>query len=135
MDAHPDNFEPVVSAHSRLKLILAHAGLGAEARTVALAQRYPNVYADTSAWFDQRLTPTSWHNVNDPTLRKGQAYSLSDAADVFRAIGIDRVLFGTNYAIRFPAPTLESVRGMPLTAAEHEQIFRANYRTVFDDWS
>jgi uncharacterized protein len=135
MDAHPDNYEAAVSAHPRMKLILAHAGLGAEDRTAALTRTYDNVYVDTSAWFDQRLNPNSWHNLKDPRVADGQAYSLQDAADVFRSIGIDRVLFGTNYAIRFPQPTLDAVRGMPLTASEHEQIFRMNFRTVFDDWS
>jgi predicted TIM-barrel fold metal-dependent hydrolase len=58
---------------------------------------------------------------------------MQDAADFFRAVGIDRVLFGTNYAIRDPDATLAGVMAMPLTESERQQVFSENYRRVFDD--
>jgi predicted TIM-barrel fold metal-dependent hydrolase len=125
---HPEHFEPVLSAYPRLKLILAHAGVGAEESTIALCKSYANVYVDTSVWFGVRTDPDSPLNRRQHRV----AYSLADAAEYFRELGIDRVLFGTNYGIREPAPTLEAVMGMPLRDDERRRIFSENAREVFD---
>jgi predicted TIM-barrel fold metal-dependent hydrolase len=127
--AHPDNYEAVVRDYPGVKLIMAHAGLGAEERTIALAAKYPNVHVDTSAWFDVRPEPESWLNVKQGTA----GWTPADAAEFFRAVGVDRVLFGTNYAIRLPKATHDAFRALPLTEAEQQQIFAENYRRVFDD--
>jgi predicted TIM-barrel fold metal-dependent hydrolase len=126
--AHPSHFEAVASAYPRAKLVLAHAGMGAEAEVSALARRYPNVHVDTSSWFDQRLHP-SWLN-----RRQGrEPFTLGEAAEFLRSVGIDRVLFGTNWAI-FPLDgPLQAVLDMPLSDSERTRILSENYRRVFDD--
>src|SRR5215469_3655092 len=41
---HPSRFEEVVKAYPRLKLVLAHLGMGAEQYTIRLTNKYPNVF-------------------------------------------------------------------------------------------
>jgi predicted TIM-barrel fold metal-dependent hydrolase len=127
-DAHPDHYDAVASDYPRVRLILAHAGMGAEAAVTALVRRRPNVYVDTSSWFDQRLHP-SWLN-----RAEGRApFTLEQAADFFRGLGVDRVLFGTNWAI-FPLDRpLQAVLDMPLSRAERRQVLSENHRRVYDD--
>lgn len=127
--SHPDNFEPVARDYPGAKVILAHMGLGAEDRTIALTARYPNVFVDTSAWFNFMADPASWVHV-----QRGTSPPTGDeVAELLRAIGIDRVLFGTNYAIRDPAAPHEWIRSAPLTDGERQQIFSENYARVFAD--
>jgi predicted TIM-barrel fold metal-dependent hydrolase len=127
--SHPDNFEPVAAAYPRVKLILAHMGLGAEDRMIALASKYPNVFVDTSAWFEIAPDPESWLNKQ----RHAPPPTVDDALDLLRAIGVDRVLFGTNYAIRNVALPHEWMKSMGLTDHERSQIFSANHARVFDE--
>ena len=58
---------------------------------------------------DLRLDPASFLN------RGASAFTLADAAALFRRIGVDRVLFGTNYAISDPQQVLRHVSELPLT--------------------
>ena len=127
--SHPDNFEPVAKAYPRVKLVLAHMGLGAEDRMIALTSSYPNVFADTSAWFEVAPDPGSWLNKQ----RSVAPPTPADALDLLRAIGTDRVLFGTNYAIRNVSIPHRWIRDMALTDGERVQIYETNYARVFDD--
>jgi predicted TIM-barrel fold metal-dependent hydrolase len=127
--AHPDNFDPIAVRFPRAKLVLAHMGLGAEERTVALTSKHANVFVDTSAWFNVMVDPNSWLN-----LERGAVPPTPDeVARLLRRIGIDRVLFGTNYALRDPAVPHEWMHSLPLTTRERRQIFSENYSRVFDD--
>ena len=116
--AHPANFEDVLRSWPEAVVVLAHLGMGAEEEVVRLASRYPNLYADTSYWLG--------HIVDT------KRFSLSEAADLFRRIGIDRVLFGTNYPICDPAQFVEIIDEMPLTNDERRRIFGSNYRRLFE---
>ncbi len=118
--AYPANFEPVVKGYPKLQLIMAHVGMGAEEEAARLAARYPNLYVDTSYWLG--------------LVGKQGGYTLAGAADLFRRIGIDRVLFGTNYPICDPAEFVQVVNEMPLSEAERRQVFSENYRRVYADW-
>src|SRR5439155_24580385 len=83
--AQPANFELVLVAYPNCRVVLAHVGMGAEEEVARLANTYPNLYTDTSYWLGL---------VGQP----GQ-FTPAEAADLFRRIGVDRVLFGTNYPI------------------------------------
>ena len=97
---HPQFFAEVLKEFPRLKLIFAHLGMdpnfgkGADAVVVELAGKYENVYTDAS----QRLLDVGG----------GQTGKISaeDLVAHLRRIGIDRVLYGTNY------PTIEYRRYM-----------------------
>jgi len=114
---HPNRFEAVVRSYPRLKLVLAHLGMGAEQDTIRLTNKYPNVFTDTSL----RL-----HEV-------GQAggWSLKETAEMFRRIGVDRVLFGSNYPFVSQADYIGVMEKLPLSEDERRQIGAQNFDRVY----
>jgi predicted TIM-barrel fold metal-dependent hydrolase len=113
---HPRYFDAVLRAFPQVPVQLAHLGLGAEDEVARLTARHPNLYADTSARLHLLGRPGEW--------------SLSEAADWLRRIGIDRVLFGTNYPMHEPAEYLAVMRALPLSETEREQILHRNARRL-----
>ena len=109
---HPRFFEEVLAAWPGVDVQLAHLGLGAEAEVARLTARYPNLYADTSARLHEIGRPGGW--------------TLAEAAEWLRRIGIDRVVFGTNYPMHEPAEFIDAIREMPLREDERERILHAN---------
>lgn len=114
---HPSRFEEVVRSYPRLKLVLAHLGLGAEQDTIRLANKYPNVFTDTSLRLHEVGQPGGW--------------SLKETAEIFRRIGIDRVLFGTNYPFVGQAEYIDVMEEIPLTEDERRQVGCQNYDRVY----
>jgi hypothetical protein len=109
---HPRHFEAVLAAWPSVDVQLAHLGLGAEAEVARLAARYPNLYADTSARLHEIGRPGGW--------------SPAEAAEWLRRIGIDRVVFGTNYPMHEPAEFAHVIRELPLREEEREKVLHAN---------
>jgi uncharacterized protein len=114
---HPNRFEEVVRSYPRLKLVLAHLGLGAEEDTVRLAGKYANVFTDTSLRLHEVGQPGRW--------------SLKETAEIFRRIGTDRVLFASNYPFVSQAEYVETMEKIPLTDDERRLIARENYDRVY----
>lgn len=114
---HPNRFEEVVKNYPRLKLVLAHLGMGAEADTIRLANKYHNVFTDTSL----RL-----HDVGQPG-----GWSPKEAAEMFRRIGVDRVLFASNYPFVSQADYVKAFEQLPLTDDERRQIGWQNFDRVY----
>jgi uncharacterized protein len=114
---HPGRFEDVVRSYPRLKLVLAHLGLGAEQDTIRLAGKYANVFTDTSLRLHEVGQPGSW--------------SLKETAEIFRRIGTDRVLFGTNYPFVGQGEYVDVMEEIPLTKDEHRLIAWENYDRVY----
>ncbi len=114
---HPNRFEEVVRKYPRLKLVLAHLGMGAEQDTIRLTNKYPNVFTDTSL----RL-----HDIGKPG-----GWSLNEAAEMLRRIGVDRVLFASNYPFVSQADYVEVMEKLPLTDAERRQIAYQNFDRVY----
>ncbi|HXR37101.1 MAG TPA: amidohydrolase family protein [Candidatus Binataceae bacterium] len=114
---HPSRFEDVVRSYPRLKLVLAHLGLGAEQDTIRLANKYPNVFTDTSLRLHEVGQPGKW--------------SLAETAEIFRRIGIDRVLFGTNYPFVGQADYVAVMEQMPLNEDERRRIGADNYDRLY----
>jgi predicted TIM-barrel fold metal-dependent hydrolase len=118
--AHPDHFAPVLCAYPKVKLILAHFGLKVEESAVTIALRHENVFVDTSAFLVKRVGTAD-------------GYSLPEAADLIRRIGVERVLFGTNYAVADPGMYVHNLHALPLSDDERRQVASGNYRRVFGD--
>jgi predicted TIM-barrel fold metal-dependent hydrolase len=114
---HPNGFEDVVRSYPHLKLVLAHLGHGAEQDTIRLANKYANVFTDTSLRLHEVGAPGKW--------------SLKETAEIFRRIGTDRVLFGTNYPFVSQAEYVETMEKMPLTEEERARIGWQNYDRVY----
>lgn len=115
---HPKYFEAVLRAFPQVDVQLAHLGLGAEDEVARLSARHANLFVDTSARLHLLGQPGEW--------------SPAEAADWFRRIGIERVLFGTNYPMHEPAEYLDVMRALPLSDAEREQILYRNAAGILE---
>lgn len=114
---HPQSFEPILKAYPRCKIVLAHIGAGAEEEVARLTARYPNLYCDTSQWLDH--------------VGKSGGPTAVEAADLFKRIGTDRILFGTNYPIMDPAHFISVLKQIPITETEQHQILSENFERAY----
>ena len=104
---HPRHFGAVLRAYPDVVVQLAHLGNGAEEDVARLTARYPNVVTDTSLRLDGWASP-------------------EDLVALLRRIGVDRVLFGTNFPIVEPAVYAATLRALPLTDEELALVGGAN---------
>ncbi len=114
---HPATFEPILKAYPRCRIVLAHMGSGAEAEVARLTGLYPNLFCDTSMWLDHVGKP------GGPTV--------AEAARIFREIGTDRILFGTNYPIMDPREFVKALARIPLSEHERRQILVENFSRAY----
>jgi hypothetical protein len=112
----PSNFEPILDSFPDMKLVVAHLGHGFWDESVALAKKYPNVYFDTSAVI------CGAENL--------EILSDADAAELIRKIGVERVIFGSDYPWFSPAASLDALMKLPLEPAEKEKILGENARAL-----
>lgn len=113
---HPRYFEEPLQAFPQLNFILAHLGIGAEGDVIRLTAKYPNLFADTSHRLHRIGTPRGW--------------SPAEAVALFRRIGTDRVLFGTNYPLNDPAKYVRVLQALPLMEEERRQIAAENFKRL-----
>jgi predicted TIM-barrel fold metal-dependent hydrolase len=139
MAGRPRHYAKVLEDFPKLKLIFAHLGhdrqfgQGADAEVLELAQTYPGVHTDVSL----RLIEVADGHI-----------SADDLVAHLRAIGTDRVLFGSNWIISEylwmraqPRVTpgashdrldreLEVLKTLPLTDDERVDLASRNFRRV-----
>jgi predicted TIM-barrel fold metal-dependent hydrolase len=112
----PSNFAPVLENFPDLKLVIAHLGHSFWDESVELAGKYPNAYFDTSAVI------TGVEHL--------QFLSDEAAAELIRKLGVDRVMFGSDYPWFSPAMSLKQFLRLPLAPAEKEKILGENARNI-----
>ena len=119
--AEPKNFARVLEAFPRLTLILAHLGSAWWDERLELAQKYPNVYFDTSQGFaaPDRIPVVAHRGLAE-----------EDAVRVFRKIGVERIIFGTDFPGIEPQSQLEQIMRLPLTDEEKRMILAENARRI-----
>ncbi|MFC1872012.1 amidohydrolase family protein [Chloroflexota bacterium] len=117
----PKHWGKVAEAFPKLKVILAHLGSAWWDERVELALKYPNFYFDTSQGFSapDRM-PHSPH--------RGMAED--DVPRIFRKIGVERILFGTDCMGLDPQPQLEQILRTPLTGEEKQVILADNAKRL-----
>ncbi len=108
----PSNFEPVLESFPDLKLVVAHLGHGFWDESVELANKHKNVYFDTSAVISG--------------VEHLEVLSDDEAAELIRKLGVERVMFGSDYPWFSPAASLEALLRLPLEPAEKEKILFEN---------
>jgi len=119
--AEPKNWAKVLEAFPKLTVILAHLGSAWWDERVELAQKYANVYFDTSQGF---AAPDQLPVV----ARRGLAEE--DAVRVFRKIGVERIMFGTDMPGIPLQPQLEQILRLPCTDGEKRMILAENARRI-----
>jgi hypothetical protein len=112
----PANFEPVLESFPELRLVVAHLGHGFWDESIELARKFPHVLFDTSAVISG--------------VEHLEIMSNEEFAELIRRLGVDRVLFGSDYPWFSPAASLKHFLRLPLTPAETEQILGENAKTL-----
>ena len=119
--AEPKNFVRVLEAFPRLTLVLAHLGSAWWDERIELAQKYPNVFFDTSqAFAASDMLPI--------TPRRSLAEE--DAVRVIRKIGVDRIMFGSDFCPIPIQPQLEQILRLPLTDEEKRLVLAENAKRI-----
>jgi len=119
--AEPKNFARVLEAFPRLTLVLAHLGSAWWDERIELAQKYPNVFFDTSQAF-------SASDMLPITPRRSLAEE--DAVRVMRKIGVDRIMFGSDFCPIPTQPQLEQILRLELTDEEKRLILSENAKRI-----
>lgn len=119
--AEPKNFARVLEAFPRLTLIMAHLGSAWWDERVELAAQYPNLVFDTSQGF---AAPDQIPVVAHRSLAE------EDTVRVFRKIGVERIMFGSDFPGIAPQPQLEQIMRLPLTDEEKRMILAENARRI-----
>jgi predicted TIM-barrel fold metal-dependent hydrolase len=111
--AEPAAFADVARAVPGLRLVVAHLG-GASWRAVPdLAEAFPAIAFDLSEIVEWTGAPS--------------APSADELVGLIRRIGVDRVMFGTDFPWYEPGETVKRVRTLPgLSDGEAEAILGAN---------
>ncbi len=113
---HPQHFEQVLRSYPHVKIQLAHLGMGHEDVMAKLTAKYPNLYTDTSTRAAHFGTSHDW--------------SYREAAKWIRRIGVERVVYASNYPVADPAAAKANMEALPLTPAEKRLIMSENYKRL-----
>ena len=114
--SQPNNFIKVLEDFPELTIVIAHLGHGFFDESVELSNKYPNVFFDTSAVLNG-TTP-------EPMITD------DEAVDLIRKIGVDRVMFGTDYPWFHPKKDLERHLNLDLTDKEKTAILGENAKRI-----
>ncbi|SEO61181.1 amidohydrolase family protein [Trujillonella endophytica] len=107
---HPRYFAEVVRSYPALRLQLAHLGLGAEEDMAEVVRLSDTVVTDTAMRLGGR----------------GRPLDTAGITETIRRIGVDRVVFGTNYPMIDQADHAAALRSLPLDDEELHQVGYAN---------
>ncbi len=114
----PHRWLNVLEDFPDLKLILAHLGNGFWDQTVEIADKYPQVMFDTAIAISYLNSPTT--------------LSDEDVADLLRTIGVERVMFGSDYPWVDPKKDIEHINNLPIASKSKELILGENARKFLD---
>ena len=114
--ASPTAFQEMLEAFPRLTVVLAHLGHGFLDDSFTMAARYPTLFFDCSYVVEGSA---------DPPLISDQ-----DAVAIFRRLGVDRVLFGSDWPWGHPLRDAQRVSRLPLSEDEKRLVLAGNARRV-----
>ncbi len=116
--ARPRGFVQVLDQFKELTVLLAHLGRGYEDEAAELAAGYPNVYFDLSACI-------SGTEASDT---KGD----DEAMDIINKIGVERIMFGSDYPWYDPIRDARRIMSLPLTDDEKRLILSENAKRILN---
>lgn len=114
--ASPSAFGPVLDQFPDLTLVLAHLGHGFLDQSFEMSERYPNLVFDCSYIVEGTTDP--------PVL------SDEDVVAIFRRLGTERVLFGSDWPWGHPLRDAERIKRLPLSDDEKRLILSENARRL-----
>ena len=110
--ARPLQFREVLESFPRLTLVLAHLGLGCVEESLEMAGRFPNLFFDSSAAINGTVeTPP---------------FSDQESVDIIRRLGIERVLFASDWPWFHPLRDAERIDRLALLDDEKRLLLREN---------
>src|SRR6266540_763173 len=112
-----ENFPPLLKSFPKLIVVLGHMGFGEFDTCAEIAAEFPN------AMFDCCFVV----NGTEPS----RAISDEDAVAGFRKVGVERVMFGSDYPWLDPALDAARIERLSLSAAEKRAVLRDNASRVF----
>lgn len=115
--AQPKNFTEVLEAFPGLTLVMAHLGMGFFEESVALARTYANLQFDCCAVINAAET--------------GGGISDTELTALIKQIGIERVMFGSDYPWLDPAAGIERLLRLDFSQAEKRLIFAENAIRIY----
>jgi predicted TIM-barrel fold metal-dependent hydrolase len=118
----PAAFAKVAEKFSRLRLVIAHLGRGFFEESVEMARRHPNIFFDTSA-----AIPGDKHG---RALAGISPLSNEEAVALIREIGIDRVMFGTDYPWFHPLWDLKRFLSLDFSMEDKKALLAENARNI-----
>ncbi len=111
---HPDRWRPVLKDFPSLRLVLAHMGGGFWEETMRLCRDFPTVLLDTAI----SISPLS---ADDST-----CLDAAQAVEMIRSVGVERVMFGTDYPWIDPQANVECIRALNLNRDEMVAVLGGN---------
>jgi hypothetical protein len=103
---HPRDLDEVATAFPKLKLIIAHFGIPFFDEATELMGKHENVFADISFTLE----------VIDP----------EQLSSLIRKVGVDRVMFGSDYPFIEPKAAIQNVLELNLSDEDKERILWKN---------
>ncbi|HCJ66040.1 MAG TPA: hypothetical protein DHV62_01610 [Elusimicrobia bacterium] len=118
--AHPELFSDVLKSFPKLRVVLAHLGGGFWKEVIKLADTFPEtVYFDTAIALSGASIP-SFLSLTD-----------TQAVEMIRKIGVQRVMFGSDFPWINPKNDIERIKKLHLTDNEKRMILSENAKKFF----
>jgi len=115
--SHPDQFENIANSFPDLTIVLAHLGKGFFKEAVELAHRSTNIFFDTSACFSE-----PGQNIEKLA---------ADIRDIIKTIGVQRVMFGSDWPWFKPSNDIAVIKDMKLNDNEKSMILGLNAKRIY----
>jgi len=111
-------------SHPQAKIILAHMGGPRFLDMMAffVLKSYPTIYK-RNVWFD--VSGIAHMIAGSPSLSEQLRHTC-------RLVGIDRILFGSDFPLVLPSEAVEDVRGLGFSLEEERKIFHDNATELFN---
>ena len=110
---HPDNFAEVAISFPRLTVVLAHLAFNYWDASINLAGRCPNAYFDCSA-------------IASDLIEEPVRLSDEELERMIRAIGVDRVMWGSDFPWFDPVEGMRRLQRLDFTDAEFRLLLGEN---------
>ncbi|MHA1297961.1 MAG: amidohydrolase family protein [Candidatus Helarchaeota archaeon] len=116
--SQPKHFKEVLDTFPNLTLVMAHLGIGFWEETRSLAKKYDNLFFDTS----RAITSVKmWGTLKD-----------KKAIELIRGIGIERVMWASDYPWCNPAKDAQKIQNMAFTNEEKALLLGENAKNILN---